>query len=76
VQTEVAANDRGRIAKIYPFDDRNRIIFVAQLRITGAWNAVSIETPSLTATADEIEQFIAGLQEAIRIYRAWQTDQE
>ena len=78
MHTEVAINNRGRIAKIYPFDDRNRIIYVAQLRMadTGAWGAVSIETPSLTTNADDIEQFILALQEAVRLYRVWQKEKQ
>jgi len=77
VLTEVAANSRAWIANIYPFNDCDRIIYVAQLRMSGAgaWTAASIETPSLAVTTEEIEQFIAALQEVVRIYNEWQLEQ-
>ena len=58
-------------------DDRNRIVYIAQLRLTGTstWGTASIETPSLTATADQIEHFIVAQHEAIRISREWQQEQ-
>jgi hypothetical protein len=77
---EMLTTDDGRMrtAVIKPFqrEPHQRIaVYQSRMRSTGKWGRVSIDWPSqVSVSTEQVEQFIVGLQEALRIYREWERE--
>jgi hypothetical protein len=74
VQTVMKDDGRVRTATIRPFKEPYKTIVVYQPRLVGngKWGRVSIRwSQEMTAIAEQAEQFVIALQEAILIYRRW-----